>query len=354
MEEPVIIHSSQANALKPRAKFILGLVMGTTNPVRAAEGAIEAALVDLPASTPKAKLTALILVSLLPCWVCAANLPQDERVPGGVAVVALPEEAGIEPQVFEDERRIMVLSHEGKWFAVVGVPLDAAPGIRTLQVAIGDATPLSVSFTVMAKYYPEQQLTIRNAEMVTPTVADEVRIEREQRHLGEVFSAWRPVTSPDVNFIWPAKGPETSPFGVRRVLNGAPRSPHSGIDIGAPLGAPVRAPADGVVADVGHYYFCGKTLTLDMGQGLFSVYCHLSRIRVKLGQKVKQGQVVGNIGATGRTTGPNLHWTVRLNDTIVDPHAFLPAVSPAPTIRTSVAPDEAPLPGGGIIHGNVH
>jgi len=149
------------------------------------------------------------------------------------------------------------------------------------------------------------------------------RIEREQAHLHRILNTWMPERSPDLDFIWPAKGPETSGFGLRRILNGESRSPHSGIDIGAAQGEPVHAPAMGVVADVGDYYFCGHTLSIDLGQGLYSVYCHLSKITVKRGQHVKQGEVVGNIGASGRTTGPNLHWTVSLNGTPVDPHAFL-------------------------------
>jgi murein DD-endopeptidase MepM/ murein hydrolase activator NlpD len=176
--------------------------------------------------------------------------------------------------------------------------------------------------------------------MVNPTPAEERRIEREQKHLDKVLSGWRRTSRPGVAFTWPADGPETSGFGLRRVLNGEPKSPHSGIDIGAPLGTPLHAPAGAVVADVGHYYYCGKTLTLDMGQGLYSVFCHMSIIKVRPGQKVKQGQYVGRIGATGRTTGPNLHWTVRLNGAAVDPHAFLGANAFA-LKPTSAAPPAA-------------
>jgi murein DD-endopeptidase MepM/ murein hydrolase activator NlpD len=226
-----------------------------------------------------------------------------------------------------DGKRIMVLSHDGQWYAVVGIPLDAAPGDKTLEVTSTHAAPVQTEFRVQPKTYPIQRITITNPQLVNPTPEEDRRIVREQKHLNKVFSHWSRKAKPEARFIWPAKGPETSPFGVHRIINGEPRGQHSGIDIGAPYGAPVRAPADAVVEDVGHYYFCGKTLTLDMGQGLLSVFCHLSRIMVKPGQKVKQGQVVGHIGATGRTTGPNLHWTVRLNDTIVDPHAFLPPTS---------------------------
>jgi murein DD-endopeptidase MepM/ murein hydrolase activator NlpD len=241
------------------------------------------------------------------------------------------------------EKRIMVVSHAGLWFAVVGIGLDTVPGENIIEFQDGGAAPQQLKFTLQSKEYATQSLTIQNPELVNPTPAELRRIEREQLHLDKVVSHWRNTSHPGIAFVWPAQGPETSGFGLRRVLNGEPRSPHSGIDIGAPTGTPLRAPADGVVADVGHYYYCGKTLTIDLGQGLFSVYCHMSKIKVHPGQRVKQGQIVGAIGATGRTTGPNLHWTVRLNGAAVDPHAFLGANAPAPKVATASAPAAASM-----------
>ena len=284
------------------------------------------------------------LLLLAPVMLAAASLPLDERVPGGVAVVPLPLTGGPMPKVEMDGRHIMVLSQDGRWYAVAGLPLDAAPGDKTLEMHVAGGEPLHVSFSVAAKEYPLQSLTIQNPEMVNPTPAEERRIVREQKHLDKVLGGWRRTSKPGVAFVWPADGPETSGFGLRRVLNGEPKSPHAGIDIGAPAGTVVRAPADAVVADVGHYYYCGKTLTLDLGQGLYSVYCHLSKIKVKPGERVKQGQYVGRIGATGRTTGPNLHWTVRLNGAAVDPHAFLGANVPAPKAVTVAAPAKTTAP----------
>lgn len=268
----------------------------------------------------------------LPAWAASApvTLPVSNPVPGGVAVVALPAGGKHAPRVKLGEKRVMVIAHDGTWYAVVGIPLDASAGDMTLDVPHAGSASEQVKFSVAPKQYPEQDLTIKNPDMVNPTPAQLRRIDREQRHLDKVINSWRKTSSPGVAFIWPAKGPETSGFGLRRVLNGEPRSPHSGIDIGAPTGTPVHAPADAVVADVGHYYFCGKTLTLDLGQGLYSVYCHLSKIKVRPGQRVRQGQLVGRIGATGRTTGPNLHWTVRLNGAAVDPAVFLGANAPMP------------------------
>jgi len=274
---------------------------------------------------------------LLPAWTALASttLPGNEAVPGGVAVVALPVNGGRAPVVKLGERRIMVIQHAGSWYALVGISLDAAPGDVTLDVLQAGAAAQQVKFTVAAKQYPEQDLIIKNPEMVNPTPAELRRIDREQRHLDKVVNGWSRTMKPGVDFIWPATGPQTSGFGLKRVLNGEARSPHSGIDIGAPAGTPVHAPADAVVADVGRYYFCGKTLTLDMGEGLYSVYCHLSKIKVKPGQRVKQGQLVGKIGATGRTTGPNLHWTVRLNGAAVDPGVFLGVNAPAPASQAA-------------------
>jgi hypothetical protein len=250
-------------------------------------------------------------------------LPESDAVPGGVAVVELPVSGSHAPAVKLGEHRIMTVSHEDHWYALVGIALDTAPGNLMLDLLLPTGADQQVPFSVAPKQYPEQDLTIKNPEMVNPTPAELKRIDREARHLDKVMSGWRRTRSPGIGFIWPAKGPETSGFGLKRVLNGEARSPHNGIDIGAPVGTPVAAPADAVVADVGHYYFCGKTLTLDLGEGLYSVYCHLSKIKVRPGQRVKQGEVVGKIGATGRTTGPNLHWTVRLNGAGVDPGVFL-------------------------------
>lgn len=257
-----------------------------------------------------------------------APMPMTLTVPGGVAVVPLPVDGKHAPTVKLGDHKIMVVMHDGIWYALAGIPLDTAPGDMSLDVLQAGGATQQVKFSVTPKQYPEQDLTIKNPEMVNPTPAELKRIDREQRHLDKVVNGWRKTSHPGISFIWPAKGPETSRFGVRRVLNGEARSPHSGIDIGAPAGTPVHAPANAVVADVGRYYFCGKTLTLDMGEGLYSVYCHLSKIYVKPGQRVKQGLMVGKIGTTGRTTGPNLHWTVRLNGTVVDPGVFLGANAP--------------------------
>ena len=278
-------------------------------------------------------LAALLLCVPVLGWAASPGFPLDDAVPGGVAVVALPA-AEKAPHVEFSGQRVMVVSHQGHWYALVGLSLDTVPGAKMLDVDMPGSTDIHVGFTVMPKEYATQALTISNPEMVNPTPAQLKRIDREQQRLAKVTGTWRNTAKPAISFIWPAVGPETSSFGLKRILNGEPKSPHSGIDIGAPTGTPLKAPADARVADVGNYYYCGKTLTLDMGQGLFSIYCHMSKIKVSPGQKVKQGQLVGKIGATGRTTGPNLHWTVRLNEVPVDPHVFLGNNAPTPPPTT--------------------
>lgn len=298
------------------------------------------------------RLAALLLCLPRMAWTADTVFPQDDAVPGGVAVVALP--AGDHaPHVEFSGQKVMVVKHEGHWYALVGLGLDTVPGAKMLDVGVPGSPDMHVGFTVMPKAYAVQALTIANPEMVNPTPEQLKRIDREQQHLAKVTGTWRNNRKPGLSFVWPVQGPETSSFGLKRVLNGEPKNPHSGIDIAAPTGTAVDAPADARVADVGNYYYCGKTLTLDMGQGLFSVYCHLSRIKVSPGQRVKQGQLVAKIGATGRTTGPNLHWTVRLNSVPVDPHVFLgkngptsppttpPASASVSAASTAVAPVSA-------------
>ena len=289
-----------------------------------------------------------LIIALMLClpnlaWTANTAFPLDDAVPGGVAVVALPA-SDHTPHVEFSGQKVMVVRHEGHWYALVGLSLDTVPGAKMLDVDMPGSTDIHAGFTVSPKTYAEQDLTIANPEMVNPTPEQLKRIDREQQHLAKVTGTWVEIHKPGLSFIWPVKGPETSTFGLKRVLNGEPKSPHSGIDIAAPTGTAVDAPADGLVADVGNYYYCGKTLTLDMGQGLFSVYCHLSKIKVRRGQRVKQGQLVAKIGATGRTTGPNLHWTVRLNEVPVDPHVFLgmnvhtpPPITPPPSATVPAA-----------------
>ncbi|HET7569331.1 MAG TPA: peptidoglycan DD-metalloendopeptidase family protein [Gammaproteobacteria bacterium] len=260
----------------------------------------------------------LIFLSTVPT-AFAATLPTPSPVPGGIAIVPLPAHA---EQASYDGRRVMVMPHDGRRYAVIGVPLDTQPGEQTLTVKTAGGER-RLSFQVNPKQYATQRLTIKNKSMVTLSKADLERVHRERKIIDAVYDDFTPSLYAKLPFALPVDGIESSPFGVRRILNGKPRSPHSGIDIAAPAGTPVRAPADGVVAEVGDFFFNGNTVIINHGEGLVSVYVHLSKIKVHEGDHVKRGQIIAQVGSTGRTTGADLHWTVTLNGTKINPELLL-------------------------------
>ena len=258
----------------------------------------------------------------------AAELPRDAREPGGVAVVRVADATAPAPAVTRDGVRVWVTKHRaGKeapaWYAVVGIALSAAPGPQALNVT-ENGVDRSVSFKVTSKKYPVQKLTFINKRMVEPNAEDMARIEREGKHLGQVKRTWRDAPDTSAAFQLPASGPLSSQFGLQRVLNGKPRSPHAGLDVAVPVGTPIGSAAGGVVLDTGDYYFNGNTVWIDHGNGLLSLYCHLSEINVRAGDRVEKGQAIGLSGMTGRATGPHLHWAVLLNTVMVEPTLFLP------------------------------
>lgn len=252
----------------------------------------------------------------------ADALPEHSPVPGGVAVVPLPAAATGAPTY--RKRPVMVASFGDERFAIVGIPLSAKPGPHTLRL---DSE--SVTFNVEDKTYREQRLTIKNRRQVNPLPEDLERIGRDRSEMDTAFRHF--AAAPAITeFSLPAEGPISSPFGLKRFLNDQPRSPHSGLDIAAPEGAPITAPASGRVAAVGDYFFNGKTVLVDHGQGLVTMYCHMSATNVAVGDRVQEGDLLGNVGQTGRVTGAHLHWAVSLNDVRVDPNLFLRRDSAAP------------------------
>jgi murein DD-endopeptidase MepM/ murein hydrolase activator NlpD len=249
----------------------------------------------------------------------AANaLPfKPSPVPGGVAVVPLPG-GGQAPKVTYRGEPVLLWRSASGWQAVVGVPLSAKPGQGELEVD-GRAVP----FTIQPKHYPEQRLRLENQRQVTPNPEDEARIAREERLMGPAWKAWPQGLLPDLAFRQPTPGGLTASFGMRRVFNGVPRSPHSGLDIRAPQGQAVHAPAAGVVVLTGDFFYSGNAVFIAHGEGVVSLVCHLSKITVTQGQTVRAGEVVGEVGKTGRATGPHLHWSLSLNNARVDPRIFL-------------------------------
>jgi len=251
------------------------------------------------------------------------DLPRSESVPGGVHIIAL---AGPSPASF-DHHRVMVIRRGEKWLAVVGIPLDAALGTARLDVP--DETPHE--FPIGPKTYSVQRLRVAPGQVdLAPQDAERAALERT-RILAAV-ATFTPEAPLSLALLQPVPGVRSSSFGLRRVFNGEARNPHTGMDIAAPTGTPILAAAPGTVVDTGDYFFNGNTVIIDHGQGLLTVYCHLSAIGVHEGEAIRRGQVIGKVGMTGRVTGPHLHFAVVLNQVFVDPALFLPP--PRQFVRT--------------------
>lgn len=253
-----------------------------------------------------------------------AGLPQSASVPGGVALVPLGSAATGKPQTWLGNQPVLVTSDRDQWVAVVGIPLDTKPGTHELSVRMGNETR-TASFVVSPKHYPEQRLTLKDKSKVELSPEDEARAVREIAEIKALKLHWRDAQETDLSFIVPAEGRLASRFGLRRFFNGEARAPHAGLDVAVASGTPVKSSAQGQVLAMGDYFFNGKTVFVDHGNGLITMYCHLDRIDVQPGVAVSKGQGLGLSGMTGRATGPHLHWSVILNGAMVDPELFIPA-----------------------------
>jgi murein DD-endopeptidase MepM/ murein hydrolase activator NlpD len=261
-----------------------------------------------------------------------AALPQARQVPGGVAVLSIAaraEDAGAAPAVSYEGSSVMVLKAADGWLAIVGVPLSATPGSASIAIRRGaSAAGETMSFRIAAKQYAVQRLRVPPAQ-VDLSPHDQERYDREHTHLQAALSSFHEPPPAALRLLAPIDGVRSSSFGLRRVFNNEARNPHSGMDIAAPSGTPIRAAADGIVIDTGDYFLSGNSVLIDHGEGLMTMYCHLSVIGVAVGQAVHTGAIIGKVGATGRVTGPHLHFAVVLNRDFVDPALFLPSPSPA-------------------------
>jgi murein DD-endopeptidase MepM/ murein hydrolase activator NlpD len=271
----------------------------------------------------RSRVVWLILLSVV-CFgpvhaAATAPLPHSAAVPGGAVVIDLGPATDPAPVAHYGKKRVMVLQNNGRWQAVVGIALSAKPGKHQLKLAGLDT---AVDFKVQAKNYAEQRLTIKNKRKVNPNKEDMKRIRSERGRINSALRHWQQQAVVETRFTLPVNGRLSSPFGLRRFFNEQPRKPHSGIDIAAPEGTAIVAPAAGRVIENGDFFFNGNSVFIDHGQGLVTMYCHMNRIDVKPGQHVARGETIGAVGQTGRVTGPHLHWSVSLNDARVDPALF--------------------------------
>lgn len=250
-----------------------------------------------------------------------AQLPQDSRRAGGIAVLAIP--ADVTAATFQ-QQPVALVEQAGQRYAVVGLPLDLATGEYRISLYQQQNLTEQRAIVVQDYAYKTQRLTIKDQSKVTPDSAQLERYGREATEQKAAYRVFSPALSAEFpSFIQPTAGRYSSPFGFKRFFNGEPRAPHAGLDIAAPSGQPVLAPAAGQVIQTGDYFFNGQTVILDHGQGMLSMLCHLSRIDVRIGDSIMQGQTIGLVGATGRATGAHLHWTLSLNDARVDPMLVL-------------------------------
>ncbi len=251
----------------------------------------------------------------------AAELPQESRVPGGIALVPVPG-GETAPTVIFNAYRVAVVRKGEQWIAVVGIPLAEAAGERKLKVSTPSGTT-EVPFRIAEKSYRTQNLTIKNQRQVDPDPDDLKRISKETQRSDAALSKFTATAAPSLQLMSPVDGVRSDSYGSRRVFNGKPRNPHSGMDIAAAKGTPIRSPAAGTVVEGGDFFFNGNTLYIDHGDGLVTMYCHLDTIKAKVGDRLAAGDLIGTVGATGRVTGPHLHWGVALNRAMVDPALFL-------------------------------
>jgi murein DD-endopeptidase MepM/ murein hydrolase activator NlpD len=220
---------------------------------------------------------------------------------------------------------------DGRWRSLVGIDLDQKPGTyRATIESYGDSSvTLARTIVVKPKAFPTRKLTV-SPDFVNPPAAQQQRIERDSAFLKQIFAASPPKRLWTEPFTPPVPDPANSRFGTRSVFNGEPRNPHGGADFASPLGRPVHAPTAGRVVAARELFFTGNVVVIDHGLGMFSLLAHLSRIDVKEGDDVKAGDLVGLVGATGRVTGPHLHWALTTAGARVDPVSALALLGDPP------------------------
>jgi len=261
---------------------------------------------------------------------CAADLPRIEWQPkavfqGGTVWLRIypAKSAQVTNVTFNSSRILLDFDSESDCYVgIVPVCQDTPPGIVDIKISFAGQKVLTKSVQVLAKKFPTQYLTLPESK-VNLCQQDLERHYREKNIVSQVFKHSAPSKRFTSGFMMPVSAEISTPFGVRRFMNRQPKNPHSGVDLAAEIATPVRATNTGVVACVGDHFFAGKSVYVDHGLGVISMYFHLSEIKVQKGDTVQKGAVLGLVGSSGRSTGPHLHWGVRINNVKVDPLSLI-------------------------------
>ena len=259
----------------------------------------------------------------------AIELDYRSLKPGEVIKVSVPQGEHlrqVELRFEKQKYRLYFDQTTQTWLGFVGLDFQLPPGQYSLEAIMvdiqGNVSKVQIPLLVQIKKFPTKKLWVE-PRYVTPPPEVTERIRRESALLRSIFSLEAHSWFGEGKFILPTQGKINFNFGERRIYNNQPRSSHSGIDIAAVTGTPVLASNSGRIVLASELYFAGKTVIIDHGLGLYTFYAHLSQIKVKRDDKVVKGEVIGLVGATGRVTGPHLHWSVRLKGSRVDPLSLL-------------------------------
>ena len=257
------------------------------------------------------------LIALLPVIASAAVTAEPVRQ-GGLALIDTGRTDLLAARL--GEQRLPVTP---AGLVLVPVHMDTAPGEARVMLEFADGSEKAHGLEVKAHAYREERLQIANQRLVEPNAEDVERYTREAILQRKVYASFSEMSALPFPMVPPTHGRRSSEFGVRRFFNDQPRSPHSGLDLAAPIGTPIIAPADGTVALTGDFFFSGKLAMIDHGAGIVSMLGHMSEVLVEEGAEVEQGELIGRVGATGRVTGAHVHWTLSIGGVRVDPELAL-------------------------------
>jgi len=246
--------------------------------------------------------------------------PNEQLSPGGVAKLYFDER----PDIYINDKKVnaFTVKQEGKWLVLI--PLSLYKGTKTLRVVSRTTTHVQTHLIHLQKSnYKTQHINVKNKEFVIASKKTLNRIRKESSLKKRNFQRYTKLYSKELKMIKPLNSKLRHDFGRRRFFNGVAKNPHAGIDLSGKEGDEIRAPLSGEIIILGNLFYNGNMLLIDHGQGLMTAYSHLSKFSKANGSWVKQGEVIGEVGSTGRATGPHLHWSVYLNGEPINPDLFL-------------------------------